>query len=97
MRERHDTFDGNATDTGLEADDAAEGSGDADGSSSVRADAAIAESRGNGCRRAAAGTAGNAVQVPRVSRRSVMRILGGDAVREFVKIGFAEKDRARFP
>src|SRR6266852_8656781 len=97
MRERHDTFDGNATDTGLEANDAAEGSGDADGAACVCADAAVAETCSYCCRRAAAGTAGNAVQVPRVSRRSVMRILGGDAVREFVKIGFAEKDRARFP
>src|SRR5260370_6683724 len=97
LRKRQAAFGGDAADTGLEADNATKRSGYADRSSGIRADAAIAESRGNGGRGAAAGAAGNAREVPGIAGWTVVRVIGGYAVREVVKIGLAEKDRARFP
>ncbi len=56
-RERDDARGGDAADAGLEADDAAESRGDADGAARVSANGAIAEAGSNGCCGAAAGTA----------------------------------------
>src|SRR6266852_6485950 len=96
MRKRHDAFGGNAADDGLEADDAAKACGDANRSSGVGANAAVAESGGNGCRGAAAGAAGNARKIPGIARWAIVRVVGGDAVSKFVEIGFAEEDGAGF-
>src|SRR6266849_5019900 len=95
-RERNDARGGDAADAGLEADDAAERRRDADGAARVSANGPIAEAGSNGCCGAAAGTAGYAGEVPWIARRAVMRIVGGDAVGEFVEVGFAEEDGAGF-
>ena len=47
------------------------------------------------CGRAAAGTARNTREVPRIARHFYTRIFGGRAHREFVHVGFAEWNRAR--
>ena len=48
-RKRDYAFDADAAEGGLQANDAAEGSGNADGAAGIRADAAIAEAGGDGC------------------------------------------------
>ena len=95
-RKWNDVGDGNAPEGGFEADDAAEGGRDADGAPSIRADTAAAQTGGNRCRRTSAGTAGNAGKIPRIARGAEVRIVGGDAVGEFVEVGLAEDDDPSF-
>jgi hypothetical protein len=95
-RERNHAGDGDAAEGGFEADDAAERGGDADGAAGVRADAAVAEARRDGGRRAAAGAAGNAGEIPRIAHGTEVGIIGSDAIGELVHVGLAEEDRTGF-
>src|SRR6202035_3205365 len=66
------------------------------GAAGICADAAVAEAgRDRGCG-AATGAAGNAREVPGIAGGTVVRVVGGYAVGEFVEIGFAEEDGAGF-
>src|ERR1700676_834591 len=95
-RKRNDAFHTDAAKSWFEADDAAESSRNANGTTSVAPNAAVAEACGNGGSGAAAGAAWNARWIPRVVYGAVVRIVAGDAVGELVHVGFAENDRASF-
>src|SRR2546425_12475030 len=47
--------------------------------------------------RTAAGPAGDALSVPRIARGAVMRVVGGDAVSEFMQVGLAQQDSDSLP
>ncbi len=66
-----------------------------DGAAGVGADGERRLVRRHGRGRAAAGPAGDPVEVPRVVRRSVCRVLGGGAHRELVHVGLAQDRQAR--
>jgi hypothetical protein len=85
-----------STDRGFKADDATERSGNSDGTSGVRADAAETEASGDGRGRAATGAAGDARDIPRIMDGTVVRVVGCDAVGEFVHVGLAKKNGAGF-
>ena len=81
----------------LDADRAGDGAGLADRAAGVGADRERGlEGRDRG-RGAAAGAAGDPVEVPRVARRAVRRVLGGGAHRELVHVGLAEDRQAGGP
>src|SRR5262249_59643557 len=54
-----------------------------------------AKTGGEGRGGAAAGGAGDPIQVPRITRRAVERVYRGSAERPLVQIGFAENNRSR--
>ena len=74
----------------LDADGAGDGGGLADRAARVRADRQRRLVGGDGRRGAAAGAAGDPLEVPRVARVAVRRVLGGRAHRELVHVGLAE-------
>lgn len=89
-REGNDTVNGDAAESGFEADDTAEGCGDAEGAAGIGANAAITEAGGKGGSRASAGATRNAGKIPGIASGTEVGIVGGDAIGEFVKVGFAE-------
>ena len=76
----------------LDPDGARDGRRLADRPARVRADGERGLERGEGCRRAAAGAARDALEVPRVARGAVRGVLGGRAHGELVHVGLAEDD-----
>ncbi len=78
----------------LDADRAGDGAGLADRAAGVGADGQRGLERRDRGRRAAAGAAGDPVEVPRVARRAVRRVLGGGAHGELVHVGLAEDREA---
>ena len=74
----------------LGADRAGDGRGLADRATGVGADRQRGLERRDDRRRAAAGPAGDPVEVPRVAARAVGAVLGGGAHRELVHVGLAE-------
>src|SRR5437016_373374 len=95
-RKRDDTGVADVTASGLEADDAAEGCGDADGAAGIGADAAVAKAGGHGGGRSSTRAAGYARGVPGIARGAVVGVVGGHTVGELVHICLAKKDSARF-
>ena len=79
----------------LHPDRAGDGARLADRAAGVGADGQRRLVRRHGRGRAAAGAAGDAVEVPRVARRPVGRVLGGGAHRELVHVGLAQDRQAR--
>src|SRR5580693_1035673 len=94
-REWDDAFTRDTAPGGLEANDATEGSGDADGAARVRADAAVAKARGDCGGGTSAGAAWDAFEIPGIADGPEVGIVGCDAVGELVHVGLAEQDRAR--
>lgn len=76
----------------LHADDAAERSRLADGSARIGAERPDGRTSGDGCGAAARGTARHAVEVPRVVRHVVGRVLRRAAHGEFIHVDLAEDD-----
>ncbi len=95
-RKRNHAIDADAAESGFEADDAAERSGNADGAAGVRADAAVAKAGGDGGSGTAAGTSRNARKIPGIVDGAVVRVVAGDAVGELVHVGLAKDDGACF-
>jgi hypothetical protein len=80
--------------SGQHADDTAEGSGLANGTSGVGAERGDAEASGDRGRGTARRSAGNAVQRTRIVHRAVSRVLVGGAHRELVAVELAEQHSA---
>src|SRR6266850_2089123 len=93
-RKWDDAFARNAAPGWFQPDDAAECGGDANGASRVRSDAAEAEAGSDGRGGPAARAAGNTREVPGIADRAVVRVVGCDAVGEFVHVGLAEENGA---
>ncbi|SRR5260370_18786618 len=74
-RQRDNAFTRNAAPSWLHTADAAEGSGDADGAASVRADATETETGGNRGGGSSTRAAGNARGVPGIADRTIVRIV----------------------
>ncbi len=74
---------------------AGDGAGLADRATGVGAERQRRLERGDRGRGAAAGTAGDALEVPRVVRGAVGGVLGGGAHRELVHVGLAQDRQAR--
>src|SRR5260370_16543079 len=88
-RERDRAIRIHSADRGFKADDATEGSGDADGATSVRADAAETETGGNGGRGSSAGAARDARKIPGLMAGAVLGGVGSHAQREFLHFCFS--------
>src|SRR5260370_4834455 len=95
-RERDRAIRIHSADRGFKADDATEGSGDADGATSVRADAAETETGGNGGSGSSTGAARDARKIPGIIDGTGVRDVGSHAVGEFLHVAFAEEDDAGF-
>ena len=85
---------GYASERGLEAEDAAEGGGDADGAGAVGAVGEGAESGGHGRGGAAAGAARGAISVPGIAARIAELVVAHVLVAEVGRIGLADDDGA---
>ena len=89
-RQRHEAVARDAAVGRLGADRAGDGRGLADRATGVGADRERRLERRDDRRRAAAGAAGDPLEVPRVVARAVGAVLGGGAHRELVHVGLAE-------
>ncbi len=92
--EGEDASAADATVGGLEAYGVAEGGGDADGAPGVAAHGHEAEVGGDGGTGATGGAAGDAIGIPGVADGAEVGVRRGDAIGEFVHVGFAEEDGA---
>ena len=95
-RKRDDTGVADVTASGLEADDATERSGNANGTSGVCSNAAVAKAGGKGSGRTSAGAAGDAREIPGISDRAEVGIVGRHPVGELMHVRLAKKDSAGF-
>src|ERR1700674_635704 len=79
---------------GLETYNAAQGGWNANGTAGIAANGRNTQARSYGGRRASARASRDAIRLPRISYRAIMRILRSHPVREFVQIRLAEHNSA---
>ncbi|GMR23665.1 MAG: hypothetical protein BMS9Abin37_2115 [Acidobacteriota bacterium] len=92
--ERHESVARYAAVGGFESGDAAQARGLADRSAGVGSEGRRDESSGDGGCGAAARSAGNTIEIPRVFRRMKRRVFGRGSHGELVHVGFAQDDCA---
>ena len=97
FRERDNTFYADETERGFQSDDPAERRRNAYRAAGVRAGGGVSDSHRESSRRSSARASRDAIEIPGIPRRAEMRVFIGNAVGEFVHVGFADHDRTGVP